>query len=66
MGLPPYGIDMKGDNTCPDCGNETSTVKLGPEPAREICGRFGCEWDGVTLRENESAREETPDGVVIE
>lgn len=34
---------------CPDCGRKTGFVKLGEEPPREICGRFGCEWDGKTL-----------------
>jgi ribosomal protein S27AE len=34
---------------CPGCGASTGLVKLGSEPAREICGRFGCPWDGVTL-----------------
>jgi glutaredoxin len=34
---------------CPDCEQTTGFVKLGANPAREICGRFGCSWDGVTL-----------------
>jgi hypothetical protein len=46
---------MKGINfnnigrACPDCGKQTDAIKLGSEPAREVCGHFGCEWDGVTL-----------------
>jgi len=56
---------MKGDNTCPDCGKATSTIKLGSEPAREICGRFGCEWDGLTLRKPEPARHTNDSGVVV-
>jgi transcription elongation factor Elf1 len=36
-------------NNCPDCDSETSVVKLGAEPAREVCGKFGCSWDGETL-----------------
>ena len=36
-------------NDCPDCDETTDVIKLGAEPAREVCGRFGCEWDGVTL-----------------
>ena len=44
------GITLSEDvRTCPDCGETTNTIKLGSEPAREVCGRFGCEWDGVTL-----------------
>lgn len=35
---------------CPDCGETTGFVKLGAEPAREVCGRFGCDFDGVTLQ----------------
>jgi len=49
-------------DSCPDCGETTSVVKLGSEPAREICGRFGCEWDGLTL---EGPARETNDGVVV-
>jgi len=36
-------------DNCPHCEATTSVVKLGSEPAREVCGRFGCEWDGITL-----------------
>jgi len=36
-------------NACSHCDRFTSVVKLGSEPAREVCGRFGCEWEGVTL-----------------
>jgi ribosomal protein S27AE len=45
---------MKEADTCPDCGNETSIIKLGSEPARQICGRFGCEYDGETLTRAEA------------
>ena len=34
---------------CPDCGEQTGLVHLGEEQPREICGRFGCDWDGRTL-----------------
>jgi hypothetical protein len=38
------------ENTCPDCGDDTNIVKLGAEPAREVCLAFpSCDWDGVTL-----------------
>lgn len=43
--------DFSLEETCPDCGEETDVVKLGSEPAREICGRFGCDWDGQTLED---------------
>jgi transcription elongation factor Elf1 len=36
-------------DSCPDCNKPTHVVKLGGEPAREICGRFGCSFDGHTL-----------------
>lgn len=39
--------------SCPDCGKPTSKVKLGPEPARLICGRFGCSFDGRTVEGGE-------------
>ncbi len=34
---------------CPWCGKDTSVVKLGSEPAREVCFLWGCNWDGQTL-----------------
>jgi len=34
-------------NRCPHCGRSTDVVKLGAEPAREIC--LCGQWDGVTL-----------------
>jgi len=37
---------------CPDCGRDVHKIKLGPEPARIICGRFGCDWDGVKAEDN--------------
>jgi len=43
---------MEVNQNCPDCGKNLSTVKLGPEPARQICGRFGCEYNGETLSES--------------
>lgn len=36
---------------CPDCGEETGLVHLGTQPAREVCGRFGCDWDGEKITE---------------
>lgn len=41
--------DFDTCNVCPDCSADTAVVKLGAEPAREVCGRFGCSFDGVTL-----------------
>jgi transcription elongation factor Elf1 len=37
------------ENSCPHCGETTSVVKLGSEPAREICPTLPCEWEGITL-----------------
>lgn len=51
---------------CPDCGEMTGLVHLGNESPREICGRFGCEWDGITLRKAEPVRVNTAEGVVVE
>lgn len=42
--------DFDTRNVCPDCSADTSVVKLGAEPAREICGRLRCGWSGVTLQ----------------
>jgi transcription elongation factor Elf1 len=51
-----YNTNMKAQNTpfktmnsCPTCGDTTSVIKLGSEPAREICPALKCGWDGVTL-----------------
>lgn len=41
--------ELDREQQCPDCGEETSFVKLGDEPTREICGRFGCGWDGKSV-----------------
>jgi len=46
---------------CPDCSEDTGLVHLGGQPPREVCGRFGCSWDGITLRPNQPVREETAD-----
>lgn len=51
---------------CPDCDEQTSLVNLGGEPPREICGRFGCDWDGITLRAPTPVREETSNGILVE
>jgi len=37
-------------SACPDCGKSTGVVNLGTEPPREICGRFGCDWEGESLK----------------
>ena len=48
-------ISMEGSTTtfdsrdCPHCGESTGLVHLGGEPPREVCGRFGCDWEGVSL-----------------
>jgi len=42
---------MKETMSCPDCGKNTSTVSLGNENPRRICGRFGCSWNGETIKE---------------
>lgn len=34
---------------CPDCSEPTSVVNIGSEDPREICGRFGCSWDGKNI-----------------
>lgn len=39
---------MTSEN-CPDCGEPVDKIKLGSEPTRIICGRFGCGWDGKTV-----------------
>lgn len=49
----PQNTPFDTTNVCPDCESKTSVVKLGAEPTREICGRFGCEWDGKTLEGGE-------------
>jgi hypothetical protein len=55
-----FGYSMEAENTvrkeqfsssaCPDCGKQTGVVNLGTEPPREICGRFGCDWKGESLK----------------
>jgi transcription elongation factor Elf1 len=52
-----YNTNMKAQNTpfetrndCPHCGDTTSVVKLGSEPAREICPALRCNWEGDTLQ----------------
>jgi len=34
---------------CPECGKSTALVNIVSEPPREVCGRFGCSWDGENL-----------------
>ena len=41
--------------TCPDCGGSADRIKLGSEPARLICGRLGCEWDGIKAEDKRKA-----------
>jgi len=41
--------EAKTAHSCPECGESTSIVNLGNESPREVCGRFGCDWNGVTL-----------------
>ena len=41
-----YCTNMR-DVVCPDCGRTADRIKLGSEPTRLVCGRFGCSWDGV-------------------
>ncbi len=36
-------------DSCPVCTGKTSVIKLGGEPAREICQSFTCDWSGNTL-----------------
>lgn len=60
------GSTQFNSRPCPDCGEETGVVNLGGEPPREVCGRFGCDWDGITLRPDSPAREETDAGVIVE
>ena len=50
----PLCIDMKGEKTpfdtvdeCPVCKDHTEVIKLGSEPAREVC--FCHQWEGRTL-----------------
>jgi len=46
---------MESKNDCPNCGKALSIIKLGAEPAREICNRFGgCSFDGRTLSRKEA------------
>lgn len=56
---------MKEDMTCPDCGEPTSIMKLGNEPPRRVCGRIGCDWDGITLRKPTPVCETTEAGAVV-
>lgn len=41
--------DFDTQDSCPDCGETTGVVALGGEGTREICGRFGCSWEGQSL-----------------
>jgi len=52
--IAPLCIDMKGEKTpfdtvdeCPVCKSHTEVIKLGAEPAREVC--FCHQWEGRTL-----------------
>jgi len=52
--IAPLCIDMKGEKTpfdtvdeCPVCKDHTEVIKLGAEPAREVC--FCHQWEGRTL-----------------
>ena len=69
--MAPLYVSMKGithqdvARSCPDCSEETSVVKLGESPPREICGRFGCSWNGVTLRKGDAVTHTNDDGIVV-